>query len=90
MELVAAQSTAGRQSKVQFEPFVGVAPRRYLELFDALSRERWGHPKRKNKQGETIDFSALMSTANPVFSDLRAVGIASDCPDIPASRTQSC
>lgn len=70
MELAASGGASGKQTKVRFEPFVGVAPRRYLELFDALSRERWGHPKRKNKRGETTDFAALRTRATPVFSDL--------------------
>jgi deoxycytidylate deaminase len=70
MELVAAHSSMRSRRRVQFEPFVGVAPRRYLELFDALSRERWGHPKRKNKRGEPLDFDGVRATATPVFSDL--------------------
>lgn len=70
MELAAAQKGPSRSQKTRFEPFVGVAPRRYLELFDAHAREVWGHPKRKDDRGYTTDFTALKATANPVFSDL--------------------
>lgn len=70
MELVAAHSSPAGQRKVRFEPFVGVAPRRYLELFDAMGRGRLGHPRRKDAKGETLDFGILRRTAKPVFSDL--------------------
>ncbi|MGH2973613.1 MAG: deaminase [Solirubrobacterales bacterium] len=70
MELVAAHQPPRPRGRVQFAPFVGVAPRRYLELFDALSRERRGHPKRKNDKGEPLDFDGVKATSTPVFSDL--------------------
>lgn len=53
--------------KVSFEPFVGVAPRRYLEMFDAVGRERLGHPSRKDDAGRKRDF--VKKQAFPVFVD---------------------
>ena len=50
-----------------FEPFVGVAPRRYLEMFDAAARERLGHLPRKDGDGKSEAFSRR--TATPVFID---------------------
>jgi hypothetical protein len=54
-------------SKVAFEPFVGVAPRRYLEMFDATGRERLGHLSRKDGTGHKRDF--IKKEALPVFAD---------------------
>ena len=56
--------------KVLFEPFVGVAPRRFLQLFDAGWREQRDYPKRKDPDGWTTDFDAKRPNALPVFSDL--------------------
>lgn len=53
--------------KVAFEPFVGVAPRRYLEMFDAASRERLGHLSRKDETGHKREF--VKKQAVPVFAD---------------------
>lgn len=53
--------------KVRFEPFVGVAPRRYLEMFDAASRERLGHVGRRDADGHKCAFER--HEALPVFSD---------------------
>jgi len=55
---------------VPFMPFVGVAPRRYLELFDADWRKRSPeHMSRKDLDtGLLAEFE--MRTANPVFTDL--------------------
>jgi len=53
--------------KVCFEPFVGVAPRRYLEMFDAARRERLGHIARRDTDGRMCVFDR--HTATPVFSD---------------------
>lgn len=50
-----------------FEPFVGVAPRRFLELFDAAERERTGHVARKSKSGVKNDF--VRRDALPIFRD---------------------
>lgn len=46
--------------RVRFEPFVGVGPRRYLELFEA--------PERKDKLGKAREFDPM--TAQPRLSDL--------------------
>src|ERR1035441_10213713 len=54
-------------SKVAFEPFVGVAPRRYLEMFDAAGRERLGHLGRKDDAGRKRDF--IKKEAFPLFVD---------------------
>lgn len=53
--------------KVAFEPFVGVAPRRYLEMFDAAGRERLGHLGRKDESGHKQEF--VKRQAFPVFVD---------------------
>lgn len=53
--------------KVSFEPFVGVAPRRYRELFDAAAREQLGHPSRRTPDGRKTSFDKR--TALPVFTD---------------------
>ncbi len=53
--------------KVAFEPFVGVAPRRYLEMFDAAARERLGHLARKDEAGHKHEF--VKKQAFPVFVD---------------------
>ena len=54
-------------AKVAFEPFVGVAPRRYLEMFDAAGRERLGHLGRKDHTGRKREF--VKKRAAPVFVD---------------------
>lgn len=46
--------------RVRFDPFVGVGPRRYLELFEA--------PERKDKLGRTREFTP--TSAQPRLSDL--------------------
>jgi deoxycytidylate deaminase len=61
-----AQSDPG--NRVDFQPFVGVAPRRYLQLFDAGSRERRGHLPRKDPDGKRTEFSKKQ--ARPVYGDL--------------------
>lgn len=67
---IALAGEADAANKVRFEPFVGVAPRRYLELFDAGWREQRGYPPRKDSEGWVTDFDALRPSALPVFSDL--------------------
>jgi deoxycytidylate deaminase len=53
--------------KVAFEPFVGVAPRRYLEMFDAAGRKRLGHLGRRDEQDRPVKF--VKKSAHPVFVD---------------------
>jgi len=53
--------------KVAFEPFVGVAPRRYLEMFDAAGRKRLGHLGRRDEQDRRAKF--VKKSARPVFVD---------------------
>lgn len=53
--------------RVAFEPFVGVAPRRYLEMFDAAARERLGHLGRADATGHKLPFAK--NEAQPVFAD---------------------
>jgi deoxycytidylate deaminase len=53
--------------RVSFEPFVGVAPCRYREFFDAAAREQLGHTARKNRDGRSIPFTK--PAALPIFSD---------------------
>ncbi|HSZ14839.1 MAG TPA: deaminase [Solirubrobacteraceae bacterium] len=52
---------------VAFEPFVGVAPRRYLEMFDAAGRERLGCLGRRDENGRRSKF--VKAGACPVFVD---------------------
>jgi len=55
--------------KVSFEPFVGVAPRRYLELFEADFRERANeHLSRKDRDGNVSRFER--KAAVPLYIDL--------------------
>lgn len=53
--------------KVRFVPFVGVAPRRYGEFFNAAAREQLGHCRRKDDAGRKVEF--VKSKALPVLSD---------------------
>jgi len=50
-----------------FVPFVGVAPRRYLEMFNAEARNRLGHLPRKDDDGKAQAF--VRPDAGPVFVD---------------------
>ncbi|HET7445819.1 MAG TPA: deaminase [Solirubrobacterales bacterium] len=62
-----------REGAVQFEPFVGVAPRRYLDLFEAS--------RRKDEDGhviEPIPSEAILSIPDVELEDLR--------PEIPGYR----
>ncbi|MCW2979471.1 MAG: hypothetical protein JWO14_1198 [Solirubrobacterales bacterium] len=53
-------------SKLSFTPFVGIAPRRYLEFFDAAQRARLGRTARE-VEGRKQPFNK--KTALPVFAD---------------------
>ncbi len=57
----------GDDERIFFASFVGVAPRRYREMFDAAERERLGHIGRQDGEGhkKTLD----KATAVPVFAD---------------------
>ena len=55
------------EGKVNFVPFVGVAPRRYGEMFDAAARQQLGHLPRKDDAGRKQNFDKKQ--ASPVFSD---------------------
>jgi deoxycytidylate deaminase len=74
-----AQSDPG--DRVDFQPFVGVAPRRYLQLFDAGSRARRSHLPRQDEQGRPTSF--CRRNARPVFGDLEPEGLR---PLLPAYR----
>lgn len=63
-------STSGA---VSFEPFVGVAPRRYLSFFSAEAREELAHQPRKTKNHRVRDF--VKSQAIPLFVDLEPVDL---------------
>lgn len=56
-----------QDDRITFVPFVGVAPRRYLEMFDAASKERLGHCGRENEEGHRQDLDK--KAAVPVFAD---------------------
>lgn len=69
-EAVRVEQSAGAgedDERIGFQPFVGVAPRRYLEMFDAAARERHGHVPRKDADGRRCDF--VKDDAHPVFAD---------------------
>lgn len=55
-------------ARVAFVPFVGVAPRRYLDAFDAVARERFAGQRRKSDDGTIRKFEKR--TAVPLFTDL--------------------
>lgn len=55
------------RTKVAFDPFVGVAPQRYREMFDAGAREQLEHLARKDDDGRKQAWHK--ATALPVFSD---------------------
>jgi deoxycytidylate deaminase len=69
--------------RVAFQPFVGVAPRRYLEMFDAAGRERLGHVARADDDGVKVPFDR--STALPVFVD---AGLEQFRPELPGYRAK--
>ena len=71
------ESGAEDDDRVVFEPFVGVAPKRYLEMFDAAGRERLGHLGRKDADGRKASF--VKHDAKPVFSD---AGLPQFRPDL--------
>jgi deoxycytidylate deaminase len=75
-----AQSEPG--DRVRFEPFVGVAPRRYLEMFDAAWRARLGHLPRA-RDGLKQPFEK--NTALPVFVD---AGLEQFRPELPGYRAK--
>ena len=71
------------EGKVNLVPFVGVAPRRYGEMFDAATREKLGHLARKDEAGRKVDFDKR--SASPLFS---AGGLAAFRPAIREYRTK--
>jgi cytidine deaminase len=78
--IVIAHSTPGE--RLRFEPFVGVAPRRYLEMFDAGWRARLGHvPRAKEGVKHELD----KKTALPVFVDS---GLEQFRPELPGYRAK--
>ncbi len=80
---IAIARAAHIKGKVNFVPFVGVAPRRYGEMFDAAAREQLGHLERKDNAGRKQTFDA--TRALPVFSD---GGLAPFRPAIREYRTK--
>lgn len=60
-------SAEGDDDRIPFDPFVGVAPRRFLEMFDAAQRERLGHVGRKDAAGQRVAFKT--GELSPVFVD---------------------
>jgi hypothetical protein len=63
-----ALSAEESADKIAFEPFVGLAPRRYLDYFDAASREELAGQARKTAEGAIRDFDKV--EAIPLFTDL--------------------
>jgi deoxycytidylate deaminase len=64
---IAIAPTEPDGEKVAFMPFVGVAPRRYYEMFDAAAREHLGHTLRKDGDGRKVPFDR--KNALPIYSD---------------------
>jgi deoxycytidylate deaminase len=62
-------ASADPEGRVGFEPFVGVAPRRYMVAFDAAARERLGHQARKDGEGY-VQAEFDKQAAMPVIPDL--------------------
>ena len=56
-----------QDQRVAFEPFVGVAPRRYFDLFDAGLRERLERTRRKDEDGRKPSF--VKTDAVPILPD---------------------
>lgn len=73
------------KDRVNFEPFVGVAPGRYLQLFDAGIRERQGHLKRADATGKRSDFESTKKNARPVIAGLEPEELR---PALPAYRVK--
>jgi len=65
------------RDRITVEAFVGVAPRRYLEMFDAAARERLGHCARQDDRGQRQRLDK--KSAVPVFSD---AGLAQFRPEL--------
>lgn len=76
-----AQSEAG--DHVDFQPFVGVSPRRYLKLFDAEARKTQGHLARADAVGKRSDFKLEKKKAHPVIDELEPEELR---PALPAYR----
>jgi deoxycytidylate deaminase len=70
-------------NKASLEPFVGVAPRRYLEMFDAAARKRLGHIGRRDGDGNAEVL--VKASASPVFVD---AGLKQLRPELPAYRAK--
>ncbi len=66
-DAIAIAPVAQDDEKVIFAPFVGIAPSRYREMFDAAAREHLGHAPRKDGDGRKVPFDKRM--ALPVLSD---------------------
>jgi cytidine deaminase len=66
-DALTAGSPSSPKGKIRFDAFVGVAPRRYLEMFDAAARERMGHVARMGDTGHKLPFAKR--EARPVFAD---------------------
>lgn len=82
--IIVAQSEERAEGRVELVPFVGVAPRRFRELFNAAWRERNGYPPRKDKDGVVSMLDK--TTARPVFADLEYPPALR--PDLPAYRAR--
>jgi deoxycytidylate deaminase len=75
------QSNPG--DRVDFQPFVGVSPRRYLEMFDAEGRKRLGHVARADSEGRKQELDR--ASAQPVFVD---AGLEQFRPELPGYRAK--
>jgi deoxycytidylate deaminase len=69
--------------QLDFQPFVGVAPRRYLEMFEASTRERLGGVSRKSSTGKAQ--TLVKTEALPIFAD---AGLEQFRPELPAYRAK--
>ncbi|HEY4280558.1 MAG TPA: anti-phage dCTP deaminase [Conexibacter sp.] len=85
IELSGRNGSGNATRPVSFTPFSGVAPRRYLQLFDARWREARGYPSRKDGDGRPIEFEQLMSGAMPVITDIESEDLR---PRVPVYRSR--
>lgn len=68
------EEIANHQGKVLFEPFVGVGPHRYMDLF-SISSIQWDERIRKNSTGDKVEWkrqNASLRTPMQIFNYLES------------------
>ena len=69
---IAVDQTEEAQDKVNFKPFVGIAPRRYIDFFDM------GRVKRKKDDGTIMDGDSLKSSALPKLVEIPPIYLVNE------------